>query len=242
MNTKFKPKKIPPYEKSWNPAVSGDADFRSRPCRGSNTGFVYPASLHFFFASSRHPAQRNLSIPILPTCTCQHTIDVNVTGRLFLKWFENTQGFIIPVKNCTKFFLPDEIIATGAPFVKHNNAFDYIWAAEGPEGSRFSVDGVAIAHSTPFKSFKRNSDWSCMTFDKHARQAKPSLCGVMVTDLAPGRNGESEVKSLNFFWYDLGKGLQATLINHAIQSTVRLCEWIAINETTCKWSQRNRQV
>ena len=43
-----------------------------------------------FFASSRHPAQRNVSIPIPPACTCQHAIDVNVTGRLVLKWIENT--------------------------------------------------------------------------------------------------------------------------------------------------------
>jgi len=39
--------------------------------------------------------------------------------------------------------------------------------ADGPERSTFSADGVAIAHSTPFKSFKRT-----VTFDKHARQAK----------------------------------------------------------------------
>ena len=43
-----------------------------------------------FCASSRHPAQRNVSIPIPPACTCQHAIDVNVTGRLVLKWIENT--------------------------------------------------------------------------------------------------------------------------------------------------------
>ena len=43
-----------------------------------------------FFASSRHPAQRNVSIPIPPDCICQHAIDVNVTGRLALKWIENT--------------------------------------------------------------------------------------------------------------------------------------------------------
>ena len=35
-----------------------------------------------FFASSRHPAQRNVSIPIPPACSCQNEIDVNVTGRL----------------------------------------------------------------------------------------------------------------------------------------------------------------
>ena len=29
-----------------------------------------------------------------------------------------------------------------------------------------------------------------MTFDKHARQAKPFLYGVVVTDLAPGGGGE----------------------------------------------------
>ena len=41
------------------------------------------ASRHFFFfASSHHHAQRNVSIPILPACTCQHIIDVNVAGRL----------------------------------------------------------------------------------------------------------------------------------------------------------------
>ena len=38
-----------------------------------------------FCASSRHPAQRDVSIPIPPACTCQHAIDVNVTGRLDLK-------------------------------------------------------------------------------------------------------------------------------------------------------------
>ena len=37
-----------------------------------------PPSHHFFFASSRHPAQRNVSIPIPPACTCQHTIDVTL--------------------------------------------------------------------------------------------------------------------------------------------------------------------
>ena len=47
-----------------------------------------------FFASSRHPAQQDVSIPIPPACTCQRATDVNVTGRLVLKWIENTlHGF-----------------------------------------------------------------------------------------------------------------------------------------------------
>ena len=36
------------------------------------------------------------------------------------------QGFIIPISNCPKFFVPDEIIATCAPFVKLDNTFYYI--------------------------------------------------------------------------------------------------------------------
>ena len=60
---------------------------RSQAKWGSNIGFVHPAS-HYLF--SLHPAQRNVSIPIPPACMCQHAIDVNVTGRLALKWIENT--------------------------------------------------------------------------------------------------------------------------------------------------------
>jgi len=54
-------------------------------------------------------------------------------------------------------FLPDEIIATGAPFVKHDNAFYYIWGSRGSRRVKiFLADDVAIAHSTPFKSFHRS--------------------------------------------------------------------------------------
>ena len=58
-------------------------------------------------------------------------------------------------------------------------------AAEGPVGSRFSADGVAIVHLIPFKSFK-----GVVTEVVHAHQAKRSLCGVMVT--GPSTRGRGE--------------------------------------------------
>ena len=83
--------------------------------------------------------------------------------------------------------------------------------AEVPQGSRFSADCLAISHSTPLKSN------GCMTFDKHARQAKRSLYGVMVTALSAGGSrkggkgglgqgridvtGKPEIQKLSFLSY-----------------------------------------
>ena len=57
-----------------------------------------------------------------------------------------------------------------------------------------------------------NGDWSCMTFDKHARQAKRSLYGVMVT--GPGARGRG--------WGGLGRGCMDCMSSVNRKNTVLL--------------------
>lgn len=52
----------------------------------SKIGYIPSLFPPLFSASS----QRNVFILISPGCACQHVIDINVTGKLFLKWIENT--------------------------------------------------------------------------------------------------------------------------------------------------------
>ena len=62
----------------------------------------------------------------------------------------------------------------------------YLRQPRNPKGQNF----LPMAWPSGIQVIKENNEWSCMTFDKHVRQTKCSLYGVMVTGpSARGRRG-----------------------------------------------------
>ena len=83
----------------------------------------------------------------------------------------------------------------------------YLRQPRNPKGQNF----LPMAWPSGIQVIKENNEWSCMTFDKHVRQTKCSLYGVMVTGpSARGRRGgglgqgcidKPEIQKLSFLSY-----------------------------------------